>query len=226
MDNIVKLIIGFDQREAIAYHVFCQSVIDKSSSPVSFMPLGLNLINEYSETHVDGSNTFIYSRFLTPFLCGYEGWAIYADGDMICMADIAELWQLRDPLKAVQCVKHNYKTKSHFKYLGNRNENYPRKNWSSLVLWNCSHSQNKILTPDFVQKQTGSFLHRFNWLDDELIGELPPEWNWLTTEYPDNSNAKILHFTLGTPCFKEYSTSSMAHHWHDSFYRHNSGVEV
>lgn len=224
-EKIIRLIIGFDQREAIAYHNFCQSVIDKSNSPVAFMPLNLKSLKEYSETHIDGSNSFIYSRFLTPYLCGFEGWAIFADGDMICNADITELWKLRNNSMAVQCIKHDYKTKSSTKYLGNKNEDYPRKNWSSLVLWNCSHEKNKILTPEFVQKQTGAFLHRFQWLEDSQIGELPVEWNWLTTEYPDNPNAKLLHYTLGTPCFKEYKTAPMASHWHESYNRHKSGME-
>ncbi len=225
MQSNIKIVVGFDQLEAIAYHVFCQSVLERSSSPVSFIPLAANTLNNYRDTHKDGSNQFIYSRFLTPFLSEFNGWAIFADGDMVCNADITELWNLKDPSKAVQVVKHDYKTKKNVKYLGNKNEDYPRKNWSSLVLWNCGHSANKILTPDFIQDKSGSFLHRFSWLTDDQIGELPIEWNWLAIEYPDNPKAKIIHYTLGTPCFQEYSSTSQADVWHRAYQKANEGFD-
>ncbi len=212
----INLVIGFDQREAIAYHVFCQSVIQNSTLPIQIIPLAPNLINSYVELHEDGSNAFIYSRFLTPYLMNFNGWAIFADGDMICKEDLAELWKLRDPEKAIQVVKHNYKTKSNTKYLGNKNEDYPRKNWSSLILWNCSHHKHKILTPQFIQNKEGAYLHRFSWLDDNDIGEININWNWLAIEYDENPRAKLIHYTLGTPCFKEYQSTSMSREWYKS----------
>ncbi len=217
--------VGFDQREAIAYHVFCQSVLERSSSPVRFTPLSENTLTNYKETHPDGSNKFIYSRFLTPYLSEYKGWAIFADGDMVCQTDITELWSLRDNSKAALVAKHDYKTKAQIKYLGNKNENYPRKNWSSLILWNCGHPANNVLTPEFIQSQPGSFLHRFSWLSDELIGELPIEWNWLAIEYPENPDAKIIHYTLGTPCFKNYANESMSDIWHQAYGRTIEGFD-
>ena len=213
MGEKINVVVGFDQKEAIAFHTFTQSVIEKSSLPVSFIPLAINTLYEYTETHNDRSNDFVYSRFLTPFLNDFKGWALFADGDMICQADIKELWDLRDESKALLVVKHNYKTKASQKYLGNINENYPRKNWSSVVLWNCSHPSHKILTPDFIAKQTGKYLHRFSWLNDNDIGELPIEWNWLAIEYPVNIKAKLIHFTLGTPCFKDFRETDMAAEW-------------
>ena len=123
MIEIIKIVVGFDQREAIAFHTFTQSVIEKSSLPIAFIPLAINTLKGYTETHNDRSNDFIYSRFLTPYLCNFEGWAIFADGDMICQTDIKELWDLKDQSKAVLVVKHNYQTKAHKKYLGNINEN-------------------------------------------------------------------------------------------------------
>jgi len=218
-------VVGFDQREAVAYHVFCQSVIDKSTIPVQFLPLAENMLQDYKEVHTDGSNKFIYSRFLTPYLMDFSGWAIFADGDMVCEADIAELWELRDQTKAVQVVKHDYKTKANKKYLGNKNEDYPRKNWSSVILWNCAHPDNRILTPEFIQSQPGSYLHRFSWLTDDLIGELPPEWNWLAIEYPENHDAKLIHYTLGTPCFKSYANQSMSSLWHSTYLRVEEGFD-
>jgi len=127
MADCIKIVVGFDQREAIAYHTFSQSVLEKSSLPVLFLPLSINTLKGYKETHNDKSNDFVYSRFLTPYLHNFEGWAIFADGDMVCQSDIKELWDLRDETKALQVVMHDYKTKFYQKYLGNTNENYPEK---------------------------------------------------------------------------------------------------
>lgn len=220
----VKIVVGFDAREAIAYHVFCQSVLEKTSLPVSFLPLVVQSLTNYQEAHFDGSNRFTYSRFLTPYLMGFEGWAIFADGDMVCQADIAELWVLRDPSKAVQVVQHDYLTKATTKYLGNKNVNYPRKNWSSVILWNCEHPDNRCLTPDFISQSDGGFLHRFQWLENHLIGELDKQWNWLAIEYESNPKAKLIHYTLGTPCFKEYRDCSLSEYWHQTFNRALQGL--
>ena len=225
MADCIKIVVGFDQREAIAYHTFSQSVLEKSSLPVLFLPLSMNTLKGYKETHNDKSNDFVYSRFLTPYLHNFEGWAIFADGDMVCQSDIKELWDLRDETKALQVVMHDYKTKFNQKYLGNTNENYPRKNWSSLILWNCSHPKHKVLTPDFISSQTGKYLHRFSWLDDEDIGELPIDWNWLAIEYPNNPKAKIIHYTLGTPCFKDYRNTEMTVTWHEVQQKVNEGID-
>ena len=211
---MINLFVGFDPREAVAYHVFCNSIIQNTSVPVQITPLVLSQLQEFNETHDDRSNDFVYSRFLTPYLSDFKGWAIFANGDMICQGDLKELIDMADPSKAVMVVKHDYQTKATQKYLGNINENYPRKNWSSVILWNCDHPKHKILTPDFVSKQTGKFLHRFSWLDDQDIGELPLEWNWLASEYRVNREAKLIHFTLGTPCFKDYKNSDMADIWY------------
>ena len=217
MKKNIKIYIGFDQRESVAYHVFVQSLIQNSTVPLEITPLASRNLDQYKETHTDQSNDFIYSRFLTPYLNNFDGWAIFADGDMICNADIKELWQMRDDNYALMVVKHNYKTKAQKKYLGNKNEDYPRKNWSSVILWNCSHPKHKALTPDFISKQTGSYLHRFSWLNDEEIGELPIEWNWLAIEYPENNLAKLVHYTLGTPCFIEYKDTDMADIWYATY---------
>jgi len=225
LNSTISLVVGFDQREAVAYHVFCQSIIENASNPIQLLPLAENTLQGYKEVHTDGSNKFIYSRFLTPYLMGYKGWAIFADGDMVCQADISELWALRDESKAAMVVKHDYQTKASKKYLGNKNENYPRKNWSSLILWNCAHPENKVLTPEFIQNQFGSYLHRFSWLADNLIGDLPKEWNWLAIEYPENPSAKLIHYTLGTPCFKDYAEESLSERWKDVWERSNEGFD-
>jgi lipopolysaccharide biosynthesis glycosyltransferase len=211
----IPIFIGYDPREAIAYHVCANSIIRNSSTPVSITPLALNLFKDYTETHTDGSNQFIYSRFLVPYLTGYVGQAIFIDGDMIVRGDITELWQLRDLTKDVQVVKHDYKTKMTEKYLGSKNENYPRKNWSSVMLFNCQNYSTKKLTPEYIQKSTGAHLHRFEWTTDDRVGELPPEWNWLDVEYDHNPNAKLIHYTLGTPCFHDFADQgTFSTEWH------------
>lgn len=222
---MIILVIGFDQRESVVYHTFCQSVLEKSSQPVSFVPLAGNALADVMPTQTDGSNNFAYLRFLTPYLMGFSGWAIYADGDMICQEDIANLWALRDESKAVMVVKHDYQTIASTKYLDSVNVDYPRKNWSSLVLWNCGHPKNKVLTPEFVGQETGAKLHRFTWLDDEDIGELDKSWNWLVQEYPENTKAKILHYTLGAPCFKNYKNVDTADIWNQCFKRLTTGMQ-
>ena len=222
---MINLYVGYDEREAIAYHVFCHSVIKNTSIPVKITPLVLSQLKDFNETHQDRSNDFVYSRFLTPYLNEFNGWAIFADGDMICQADLKELIGMADPNKALMVVKHDYQTKASIKYLGNINENYPRKNWSSVILWNCSHPKHKILTPEFVSNQTGKFLHRFSWLDDNDIGELPVEWNWLACEYEKNTEAKLIHYTLGTPCFKDFRDTDMAEIWYDYYESAKKGFD-
>ena len=211
----IPVFVGYDPREAIAYHTCVNSIIRNSSQPVAIVPVALNLFREYSETHTDGSNQFIYTRFLVPYLMDYQGWAIFIDGDMIVRGDIAELWNLKEYSKDAMVVKHDYKTCMTEKYLGSVNEDYPRKNWSSVILWNCNAIRNKILTPEFVQQSTGAFLHRFSWIADDRLGELPAEWNWLDVEYEYNPLAKLVHFTLGTPCFHEFADQGdFSDEWH------------
>ena len=220
MSKILRVFVGYDgEVEPVAYHAFCQSVIENSSIPVSFTPLALNTLTDYKENHKDGSNAFIYSRFLVPYLCDYEGIAIFCDGDMICNGDIAELakYPNKEPDKAVFVVKHDYKTKHPIKYLGNKNEDYPRKNWSSVIVFNNKY--HKELTLDAVMNNDGKYLHRFSWLDDDQIGELPIEWNYLESEYENKDNIKLIHYTIGTPCFEGYEDTPNAYQWWNVYAR-------
>lgn len=222
---MIRVFIGYDPREAVVYHVCVNSIIRLSSQPVAVTPLALGNLAGYVERHRDGSNQFTYSRFLVPQLMGWSGWALYVDGDMLLRADIAELWRLRDESKALLCVQHDYRTKLREKYLGAKNEDYPRKNWSSVMLWNCAHPANRRLTPEFVQQATGAQLHRFTWLDDALIGALPKEWNWLPDELGPNAQAKLLHWTLGAPCFQEFENAPMAQEWHQERRRMSESLQ-
>lgn len=194
---MIRLFTGHDPREAEGLAVFIHSVLKYASEPVSIAPLG--------GKQKDGTNRFTYSRFQVPQLCNFEGWAIFADGcDMLMQADIAELWNLRDEKYAVMCVKHDYQTRHPLKYQGTameaKNQDYPRKNWSSLMLWNCGHPANKAV----IESQ------QFAWLTDDLIGDLPRTWNVLV----DEEIPKILHWTAGMPGFKAYQDAPMAHAWH------------
>ena len=218
---MIDIVVGFDQREAVAYHTFCQSVISRTSQPVRFTPL----VAHGLEGRKDGSNDFIYSRFLVPNLMGYRGWAIFADGDMVCREDIAKLWAMRDSKYAVMVAKHQYKTMFSSKYLGNKNEDYPRKNWSSLMLWNCEHPANRSLTTQVLAGASGEFLHRFQWLHDGEIGDLPITWNWPVLEYPMNEYAHLYHYTIGTPCFKDYKDCTHADMWWMEYKKLNEGLD-
>lgn len=217
---MVRLFVGFDPREAAAYHVFCQSVIDRASVPVAFVPLHVPMLAGFDGQR-DGTNAFIFSRYLIPSLCDFSGWAMFADGDMLLREDIARLWECRDASKAVQVVKHDYKTRHRRKYVGtpieNDNLDYERKNWSSVVLWNCSHPSNRILTREFVEDAGGVFLHRFQWLKDCEIGSLPSKWNRLIGE--QDGDTSLAHYTLGVPGFQNYRHSRYAEEWAGTYLR-------
>jgi hypothetical protein len=208
---MIRLFTGFDQREAAGWHAFTQSLIDRASHPVAVTTLS-------QAQQRDGSNAFTYARFHVPALCEYEGFAVFADGaDMILLGDLSELWDMADPSTALQVVKHDYRTKHARKYRGTAmecdNRDYARKNWSSLILWNCSHPANRILTPEFIAESSGEFLHRFGWLSDEQIGSLPSEWNWLADEFGKNERAKLLHYTAGIPAIPDHARTAHAQAW-------------
>lgn len=208
-----RIFIGYDPREAVAYHACVQSIIDWCKEPgkLQFTPV--------RGQRRDGSNDFIYARFLVPHLCGFSGRALFLDGDMIVRADVRELFDLPMLYRGVRVVKHDYKTKHLVKYLGNKNEDYPRKNWSSVVMWDCGFFPHRILTPEFVAKSSGSYLHRFEWLKDDQIGDLPAEWNHLTMEYEPNPAAKLYHYTVGTPCFHGFRIQEGADEWYSTYRR-------
>jgi hypothetical protein len=219
MLEAINIYIGYDPVEPVAYHVCADSIIRNASLPLRITPLALNTFAfGYDEKHKDGSNQFIYSRFLIPWLQSWHGWALFLDGDMILRegVDIADLWMQRDPYRAVQVVQHpEYCTKHKTKYRGAPNADYPLKNWSSVILWNCGSYPNRVLTPDYVQRAPGSHLHRFEWIRDrDRIGCLSSEWNRLVLEQDVRPTDKLLHYTIGTPCFKDYADCDHADEWH------------
>mgnify|MGYP001174994405 FL=1 len=204
-----NIYIGFDSKEVIASEI-CEFSIKKNSKEsfnINHLKL-LDLKNKglYSRDHDKLSSTeFTFSRFLVPYLQNYRGWAIFCDSDFIFLNDIDELFSLADSKYAVMCVQHEYNPNVQKKKLGSNQLLYPRKNWSSLVLWNCSHPSNKVVNLDLVNSQTGKYLHRFGWLKDQEIGKISLEWNWLVGWYkePDDGKPKALHYTEGGPWLGE-----------------------
>ena len=217
---MIRIFIGYDSAESVAYHTLCQSIIDHTSEPVSITPVKQSMLPMYTrERDPKQSNEFSFTRFLTPHLAGYEGWALFMDCDMLFRADVAELWALRDPLKSVQVCQHDYTPRNQTKYLGNVQYSYPRKNWSSVMLFNCQHFDCKRLTPKVVNEADPAFLHRFQWTQDDSIGSLPLEWNWLVGEYDYNKDTKNVHWTVGGPYFHEYAGADYSDEWRQTYDR-------
>lgn len=214
-EKVFPIFIGFDEVESVAYDVLCHSIHSRSSIPVAFIPVRTSTLRDHFQRKRDPkqSNEFSFTRFLVPYLMGYEGHALFMDLDMLVRTDIRELYDLRDDSKAVQVCQHDYVPSTKTKYLGNIQYTYPRKNWSSVMLFNCGHPDCKLLTPDYVQKASGLDLHRLHWTHDENIGALPLSWNWLVGEYKYNPSAKNVHFTIGGPWFDEYSHVDYATDW-------------
>lgn len=217
---VIPVFVGFDPREAVAYSAFCHSVLTRTKARVAFYPM--------QGDKVEGSTMFNPERFKVAKEMNYRGWAIWADGDMLCRSDIAELMEYADVNCDVLVAKHDYKTKHPVKFLGQPNPDYPRKNWSSLMLINCAAAAWQRIDHDNVDVKIGD-LHRFvesvpgkhflagrrvPLFDQHRIGSLPLEWNWLVGEYAYNPDAKLVHFTIGTPCWAEYADCDYAEEWH------------
>lgn len=210
---MLNIYIGYDPAEAVAYHVLCHSILRQSSIPVSITPIYQANIPEFSRPKGDGSTEFSFSRFLTPYLSGFHGYSLFMDCDMLVRCDIAKILDEVDSYHAVSVVKHDYTPKEGKKFLGNTQHVYPKKNWSSVMLFNGSIQACRRLTPDVVQKADGSYLHQFQWCPEERVGELDPAWNHLVGEYEPNPDARIVHYTLGTPCFDGYENQEYAAEW-------------
>lgn len=211
---MIRIFIGFDSRETIAYHVLTQSILARSSATVSFTPLSLvHLAGVLTRPrHPLQSTDFSFSRFLVPYLCDYQGWAIFMDCDMLMLDDIAHLWALRDERYAVQVVKHQHLPQETVKFLGAPQTPYEKKNWSSVMLFN--NMRCTALTPEYVNTASGLELHQFKWLEqDDLIGEIPSKWNHLVGHDRPNPHVSLVHYTIGGPYFAQWQTCEYAQEW-------------
>ncbi len=215
----INFFIGYDAKEDIAYRVCKYSLLKRASSKVKVVSLKLEeLISRNFYTRpIDplASTQFTYSRFLVPKLMNFKGWAVFCDCDFIFLDDVTNLIKSLDETKAVYCVKHDYTPKEKHKMDGQKQTIYPRKNWSSFILFNCSHPSTKKLTVDTVNSESGAYLHQFKWCKDEEIGSLDERWNWLegwTSNHNDNKPFAV-HFTRGGPWFPEWQDVEYAKEW-------------
>lgn len=211
---MIRVFIGLDPRETIAFSVLAHSIHARASAPVSIAPLLLSQLKDVfaRERHPLQSTEFAFSRFLTPYLSGYEGWSVFMDCDMLMLDDIVKLWALRDDRFAVQVVKHDHQPRESVKFLGQAQTQYPKKNWSSVMLFN--NTRCRALTPEYVSSASGLELHQFKWLADESsIGALPRRWNHLVGYYKPTRDVALAHYTLGGPYFEEYRDCEYGAEW-------------
>jgi hypothetical protein len=189
----LRIFIGYDHRQAVSYNVLQFSIFRRCSKPVAITPLFLQTL-PLTRT---GLTPFTYSRFLVPWLCGYQGWALFLDLDYLCLADMAELFRFTDDRYAVMVSK-----------------NAKKFEWASMMMFNCGHPANQMLTPDYVQDpQRCTAPHAIDWVPEELVGDLPREWNHLVGYDPPREDAKLVHYTQGMPVFEETSGSEYTEEW-------------
>jgi lipopolysaccharide biosynthesis glycosyltransferase len=189
---MINIFIGYDEGEKIAFHVLAESIRKHASVPVSITPICLHTLrNIFNRPKTDKQSTdFAFSRFLVPYLSDYKGWSLFLDCDMMFRTDIKELWDTRDENKSVMVCKHDYVPNATIKFRGAKNLAFPKKNWSSVMLFK------------------------------DNVGSLPIQWNWLVgeTKYPYNKDVKNVHWTLGGPYFKDYADSDYCNEWFDIYY--------
>ena len=221
--ELLTVYIGWDSREPIAADVCRHSILEHASIPVNIVMLKQDELRErelyWRDVDKLASTEFTFTRFLVPELNCFEGTAIFMDSDMIITTDIAELIADVDPNKAVSCVQHDYTPPEGVKMDGQQQLAYPRKNWSSMVVWNCAHPANQQVTKELVNDPeiTGAYLHRFSWLEDDYIGLLGPQWNWLVDWYVEGRDGSplLLHYTEGGPWFPNHENCGYADVWNN-----------
>jgi hypothetical protein len=226
----LRVFLGYDKREDIAYEVAKHSIVRLASVPVLVERLDQDALRRCGlyrrgaalapDGHLvdrfDGkpfSTDFAFSRFLVPALTQYRGWALFADSDILVVDDLCDLFVHADSRSAAMVVKHTHRPTETIKMDGRHQQIYPRKNWSSVILWNCEHPANRTLMPDVVSTAPGEWLHGFRWLADEDIGELPEKWNWLEGWSSPLVEPSIVHYTRGGPWFPNCQNVAYADRW-------------
>lgn len=221
----LKIFVGWDSREDIAYQVAKASIEKRTNANVEVIPLKQKALRKSGDYWRDvdklASTEFTFTRFLIPALTEYDGWALFIDCDFVFLDDVEKLFNQVDARYAVMCAHHDYTPKAGVKMDGQQQTVYPRKNWSSMMLINCGHPSNKQLTRELVNQSdvTGAYLHRFSWLKDEEVGKLSHEWNWLVGWYdqPRDGRPRALHYTEGGPWFPQYEDCEYANEWYKMY---------
>jgi lipopolysaccharide biosynthesis glycosyltransferase len=209
---MLKVFIGYDHRQPVAYNVLQHSIIKNASVPVSITPLVYHQLPIHRDDHWRGANIknkgltpFTYSRFLVPYLSNYEGVSLFLDIDIVVLDDIKKLFDLADPNFALQVVK-----------------NEKRFEWASVMLFN--NEKCKILTPDYIDDLNNNGLHQIKWLKEEDVGALPTEWNHLVGYDKPRPDAKLIHYTQGLPCYEETIMCEYSAAWHEEHKIINSAL--
>lgn len=218
-DTQFKIFVGYDSREDIAWQVCRHSLIRHSGAALKIIPLRQTALREldlYARPHDETSSTeFSLTRFLTPFLAHEEDWVLFCDCDFLFTRDVHEVLDGLDTTKAVYVVPHDYTPANHIKMDGKQQTVYPRKNWSSFMLFNCAHPDVRALTPAVVNTAAPAYLHRLEWIRDQNdIGTLDLEWNFLEGEYPKPvETPAAIHYTNGGPWFSQWQNVDFADLW-------------
>ena len=219
----MKIFVGYDTREDIAYQV-CKHSIESQCATAEVIPLKQNELRNdklyWRGEDKLASTEFTFTRFLIPHLMNYDGWALFIDSDIVFTENVKNLFDLADDKYAVMCAQHDYTPKPGTKMDGQVQTQYPRKNWSSVVLWNCGHPSNRVVDQDQVNslELNGAYFHRFSWLQDEEIGELDHTWNYLVGVYNDIEKPKLIHYTEGGPWFENYRDCQFNELWKQELY--------
>lgn len=222
MNGPLRVFIGYDSREPIALQVCAHSINRRASGPVSIVPLNLNHLKSIYTRGPNGTTEFSLSRFLVPYLSDYQGVSLFMDCDMLVRCDLYEVLEHIDPWMAVSVCQHDYVPKAGLKATGVQTT-YPRKNWSSFMVFD-----NRLcgaMTPEYVNAASPADLHRLVWAGDR-VGAIPLDFNWLVGEYDPNPSARILHYTLGTPCFPAYKDSDHAAEWWAEYAHMNQPIDA
>jgi hypothetical protein len=219
---VINVYIGYDSSnygQQLAYEVCRRSILlHTNESMVNIIPLKLAELKQqglfWRQHDPSQSTEFTYTRFLVPFLNKYSGYAVFCDNDFLWRCDIAEVLEYIKLEHAVGCVKHKYyRCPTDTKMDGRKQEWYPKKNWSSLMVFNCHHSSCAELYPYSVSCASPQYLHRFKWCEDAEVASLPKMYNYLVGYYSDMQDPKGIHFTDGTPGFKNYRDCEFSDEW-------------
>lgn len=217
MSQTLKIYVGYDTREDIAWQVCRHSILRNTKGPVEVYPLKQAELRElglYTRDTDNATTEFSITRFLTPYLAAHEGYSIFVDCDFLVSGDIRGILDEIDPDKAIHVVQHDYTPSNMIKMDGKQQTVYPRKNWSSFMLFNGAHPDVKALTPEVVNTASPAFLHRLNWTSDDQIGALDLKWNFLEGEYAKPDSLPIcVHYTNGGPWFEDWQDVDFGDEW-------------